>query len=553
MELEANTTTSSRRRLLNGGAAATLFAMGGGPALAQTVRFMARQVAGYKPELVPSSATLGTWLRQLHDFGPIRVTGTPQCRAFEEHLATEFAKLGCTIERDQFKLMTWEGDITKCSVSVTEDSGAKRDLTVIAYYPFAASTMGKPAATGRLLWGGSGDDCGPEVLAKYTAAQLAESIVVIDMPLRGGGTRGLPTYYPGTVPDPLPPASTAPQVKAQGGREIMQALENKCRGLILLYSDVSEEGARYNYQPFSDVHRKIPAVWLGNTSVEYLKTVAGKANVSVRCDAKVTPNARADSLVATLKGQTDEVIIMSTHTDGPNEINDNGALGLLAVATYLSKLPLAQRKRTVVFSLPTGHYAGGAVRDPVTGSGRASGTGGMLAKNPDLAKRAVAHVAMEQLGGMDWQDVDYKWAPNGLPAPEFWLATPPQKTAAGGLDRRVTDASAKLFHAAIVGQDPRYSRSGLLKEKEPGDNSLPAIGGGEGGSLRGRGIPGVDLMGSPQYFFRCDPKGVIDKISPDVMRNAVQIATKMVVLMDRLSVDQLYGRAPISDADLFSA
>ena len=35
------------------------------------------------------------------------------------------------------------------------------------------------------------------------------------------------------------------------------------------------------------------------------------------------------------------------------------------------------------------------------------------------------------------------------------------------------------------------------------------------------------------------------------MANQVDIATKMMVLMDRLSVDQLYGRAPISDADLF--
>jgi hypothetical protein len=168
-------------------------------------------------------------------------------------------------------------------------------------------------------------------------------------------------------------------------------------------------------------------------------------------------------------------------------------------------------------------------------------------------KRAVAHIAMEQLGGMDWQDVDYRWAPNGLPAPEFWLATPPKDGPGGVRDRRITDASAKLFHAALVGQDPRYARSGLLKEQEPGDKALPAIGGGEGAAMRAKGIPGVDLMGAPQYFFRCDPKGVIDKMSPQVMRNAVQIATKMAVLMDRLSVDQLYGRAPIADADLFAA
>jgi hypothetical protein len=58
-------------------------------------------------------------------------------------------------------------------------------------------------------------------------------------------------------------------------------------------------------------------------------------------------------------------------------------------------------------------------------------------------------------------------------------------------------------------------------------------------------------MGSPQYFFRADPKGVIDKLDPKIMKNQVDFATKMMLLMDRLSAEQLQGTAPISDKDLF--
>ena len=47
----------------------------------------------------------------------------------------------------------------------------------------------------------------------------------------------------------------------------------------------------------------------------------------------------------------------------------------------------------------------------------------------------------------------------------------------------------------------------------------------------------------------CDPKGVLDQLSPNVMYKA--IATKLMLLMDRLTVDQLRGKAPITDADLF--
>jgi hypothetical protein len=37
------------------------------------------------------------------------------------------------------------------------------------------------------------------------------------------------------------------------------------------------------------------------------------------------------------------------------------------------------------------------------------------------------------------------------------------------------------------------------------------------------------------------------------MRNQVAIATKLMILMDRLSIDQPNGKAPITDADLFGA
>jgi hypothetical protein len=353
---------------------------------------------------------------------------------------------------------------------------------------------------------------------------------VVEMPLAGGGVRGTVVYYPDSFPKPLPTPVTAPRVASQGGRGPMAALENLCKGVILCYTDVSNEAARHNYLPFSDQHRKIPGLWVGKADADYLKSVSGKATATMRCDARLTPNARADSLMAVMKGQSDETVYLTTHTDGPNEVNDNGALGLLAVASYFARAP---HRRTLVFSLPTGHYAGGAIRDAVTGSGRPSGTGGNFAKWPQYVDRAVGQLALEQMGAMEWADVGGKWQPTGRPAPENWIPTP-----------AVHDTVNRLFMAATVGEDPRWSRSGLVESGQ-----AP----GEGGGLRSRGIPGVGLMGSPHYFFRADPKGVIDKLSPKVMKNQVDIAIKMVVLMDRLAPAQLKGTAPISQADLFGA
>jgi hypothetical protein len=530
----------SRRDILKLSAAATgVGALGGLSACATAAESAsASPIPGHVASAVPSRAQLEAWLQQLHDFGPIRATGTPQCRAFEEFLATEFAKLGCTVERDQFKLTSWECNLEDCSIEVdTEISQDVRGVPVrtgvgvVAYYPFAASTKGGKPVSGRVLFGGTGDQSGEEILKKFTPEQLAEAIVVVDMPLAGGGVRGTVKYYPGSFPDPLPEPVKAPRVASQGGRGPMAALEGKCRGIIFCYTDVSDEAARYNYLPFSDQHRKIPALWVGKKGSDFLKSVSGSGWATIKCDAKLTPDARADSLLAVLKGETDEVIYMTTHTDGPNEVNDNGALGLLAAATYLSKIP--NRKRTVVFSLPTGHYAGGAIRDAVTGSGRPAGTSGNFAKWPQYVERAVAQIALEQMGAMEWADVDGKWQATGRLSPENWVPTPATQ-----------ETSRRMVLATTQGLDPKFSRVGLVESGQ-----AP----GEGGGLRTRGIPGVGLMGSPHYFFRCDPKGVLDKLSPDVMHNQVEITTRLLALMDRLSPAQMKGEAPISDAELGKA
>lgn len=496
-----------------------------------------RQIAGYDPSLVPDSATLGSWLKQLHDFGPIRMTGTKPCRAFEEFLAGRVGALGFSLERDQFRLTSWECRITECSIDVTEDSGAKRRVEVVAYYPFGGSTRGKTPATGRVLHVPGRGAAAAKAFAESTdAAALADAIVVMDMPLAGLGTgaarNGATPRAPlGRFPAETPPRAGGPNPAAQGGRDIMEIFEHRCKGLILGYTDVSNDTARHNYLPFSDQHRVLPAIWCGAEGSAYLQSVSGKATASIRCDATLTPDARADTLLGTLKGQSDEVILLTTQTDGPNECNENGALGVLAVATYWSKLPLSKRRRTLVCSMPTAHYAMGAVLDKVTGSGRRGGTRGVLDRWPDMATRIVGQVAMEQMGAMEWVDMNGTFAPTGQVAPERWIPTTATEAA-----------SAQMFMACTSGEDPRHSNVTVTPE-----SGAP----GEGGSLRALGLPGIGLMGQPAYFFRADPNGVLDKLNPAVMRNQIAFATKMTLLMDRLTPDQLHGKAPITDADLF--
>ena len=538
------TPTLSRRDALKTAGAAAAFAAFGGLPQRLLAAGESRQIAGYDPALLPDAAALAKWLQQLHDFGPIRMTGTPQCRAFEEFLAQQVTALGFTLERDQFRLTSWECRITDCSISVKEDSGATHDVEVVAYYPFGGSTRGKDPAVGRVLYVPAlGADAVRAFAEGVDPAALASSIVVVDMPLvrqtappANGAARVAPASAAargplGRFPEKAPQRVGGASPAGQGGRDIMEIFEHRSKGLIMCYTDVSNDAARHNYLPFSDQHRVLPCIWAGAEGSRYLKSVSGKATATMRCDARLTPDSRADTLLATLKGQSDEVIWLTTQTDGPNECNENGGLGVLALATYWSKVPFAQRTRTIVACFPTAHYAMGAVMDPVTGSGRRGGTGGALTKWPDVAKRIVGQISLEQMGAMEWVDLNGTFVATGNVANERWIVTPATE-----------EASAKMFMASTVGENPAYSNASCVHEA-----GAP----GEGGALRSRGLPGVGLMGQPSYFFRCDPNGVLEKLNPNVMRNQLAFAAKMTVLMSRLTPDQLNGKAPITDADLF--
>ena len=115
-----------------------------------------------------------------------------------------------------------------------------------------------------------------------------------------------------------------------------------------------------------------------------------------------------------LRGHGGEHII-NTHTDGPNATEENGGLGLLALARYLAGLP--SRNRDMYFALVTGHFQlpqfTRAVPDPknvVVGNDAISV---WMLDHPDIYRAAALGVTVEHLGATMWQDVAGQYAPTG--------------------------------------------------------------------------------------------------------------------------------------------
>ena len=225
-------------------------------------------------------------------------------------------------------------------------------------------------------------------------------------------------------------------------------------------------------------------------------------------EADTFPDTPTDTLIAMLPGATDEVVIVNTHTDGPNATEENGALGILALAKYFSKMPKSERKRTLVFPLTTGHFAG-----PWVPSIR-----GVIEKHPDLIKRAVAAITVEHLGCREWMDdAARRYAATGKN--EWSVAITPDKA----MGRALVDAL----------QGSR-DRAGVVN---------PANGGwlGEGSSLSRAGIPTIGYIPQPNYLLAGPADGCIEKLSPELLHSQIQVFAKLLHTIEAMTAGQLKG------------
>src|SRR5262249_44337871 len=150
------------------------------------------------------------------------------------------------------------------------------------------------------------------------------------------------------------------------------------------------------YALFGRALQDVPTLWVGrNAGVQLRKLADAGGEVTLTLDASVVPDTSTETLIATLPGTApDEMIIVNTHTDGNNATEENGGLGAVALAQYFSRLPKRARRRTLVFVLATGHFAGAYVPS----------IRGFIERHPDLVKRAVGALTVEHLACREWLD-----------------------------------------------------------------------------------------------------------------------------------------------------
>jgi hypothetical protein len=424
----------------------------------------------YRPNLLPSQKEVWDWQVWMAKLGP-KYTGNPAHTTFVEFLASHLKEFGLDVAREHYTLPRW--DARRWEITVMPASGKGFHAPVTSYFPYSGQTPAA-GATGELVYAGHAPS--------FKLDGLQGKVVLIDFATTARKFSDM--YQPWGIypPDGHFPSEYKP---ARGAvNDLTQFQKAGAIGVILAWTDVSDANAADQYTPFSRPPQGIPGLYVGRETGVKLKSLAGNGTkATVVLEADIHPDAPTDTLIATLPGtNSDEVIIVNTHTDGPNATEENGGLGILALAKYFARLPKSARKRTLVFPLTTGHFAG-----PWVPSMR-----GIIQKYPDLIKKTVAALTVEHLGCKEWaDDASMHYRPTGE---NEWAVAITENASTGLI---LVDA---LQHS-------NDQKTAVVN---------PVHGGwlGEGGSLARAGVPTIGYIPQPNYLLAGPADGSLRQSNP---------------------------------------
>ena len=398
--------------------------------------------AGAFPDLVPGNLPdadeLWSWLEQLADWCPAS-TGGPGHTNFVNFLDRQLRKANLTPQRKSFKIPYWDlkdyglrlGDEKIHATSYRPYGGATPSSGVSAplYYAGMVPNLDYSGASGKI------------VLVELAPATTPDS--------RGRAGEVLGTYPPNAMN--LPNSGYGAMMLYAGAPDLKPAQAAGAAGVIYIWNNVSDANAEDQAHPFTGAPSTVPALWVTPSTGQRLKSLAASGtSINLMVNAPTRPDTPTDNVWAVLPGRTDEVIVVNTHTDGCNCCEENGGLGVVALAQYFSKIPIARRNRTLVFLMTTGHFAHGYVR----------GTQDWMNTNTDILKKTVACVTIEHLGATHWVDnaARNEYKPTG----EFewgvaYTPLPPEGSvflkAAQGTRRRICTRSSRKAHTRAKARD----------------------------------------------------------------------------------------------------
>jgi hypothetical protein len=449
----------SRRDLLGAGAAmAAAGAVGSSP--------LAGASRGREVVPLPSAARVRADYRRMVDFGP-RLPGYVEHDRFCDWLEDEFVSTGLElIPCDEYEYDRWRPKRFALEVLDGAAPGAVRVAT-----SFVRSKGTPPdGVVGPLV------QDSPDVSA-------AGGVLLIDTTMAG-------PLWAGPWPD------------------LQQFADRGAKAVIFAVSKSFDE-LQGNWSPHTGPYQPIPALVVDRDAGAALRAqAAARPTVRLRLDAPVKKTL-VRSVTAMLPGRSEEVVIVDTHTDGQNFVEENGCVALVQLARHFESLPRRRRlDRTLVFAAWPGHMAGTLPQ-----------VHGWIAAHLDIVKRAVAAVTIEHLGATEWVD------------------TP-------GKGYHGTGRNEPYVLSTTLGQATKLVKKGVRKHNLQRHVVVAAPGISVGSEFHRVGVPHVGGIAGPTYLLVVSKNGEMDKLDAHLAARQTAFYADLIRGLGRAGAAELRSGDP---------
>jgi hypothetical protein len=444
-------------------------------------------------------------MHAMNGFGT-RLTGSEGQNAFVAFLKQRAEALGYQTYSDLYSFDRWEAQ--RSSITIHRIRGDE-PVAVSSVWPYSGET-GPLGVTGEAV-----EVFGKHInylhargkIALVTVSNLGRIPSGIAFNQRGaypGGTN-IPAFYKGPVATSFVNVPFLQVAKAAGVKAVICIWKGMSRGMV-----------QGQYLPFIQDYQGIPALWVCEEEGEKLRAAARNGDkVTLVLEAKKEKNAASESFYCVKRGKNPtEAIIVNTHTDGVNCVEENGPIALLAMMEYLKD---AELERSVIFVFVTGHF-----RLPAFKQNDIQATSKWLKNHRDLWDgrsghiKAVAGLAVEHLGCREWKDVNGEYR-----------ETNPIDIEIVYTGNRVMDA---IYYKALEGRT--LVRTVTLR----GHNILHF---GEGQPLMNVGIPQIALVTAPDYLTAAADDHQMSRFSVDLMYEQIQTFLRALFLIDETDAKTL--------------
>lgn len=337
-------------------------------------------------------------VKKMNKFGP-RLTGNEAHNEFIDYLKSKIEKMGIRTYSDPYFFDSW---YEKASSLVLHENGIDKEIHVSSAFPYSGETPPE-GVCGELEFVAEkhvGFIVAKDKIAVVNVEELdfLPSEIAFDKRRALPETTDIPAKYNGPVATAFVNFPFLAVAKAAGAKAV-----------ICIWRGMSDACIEGQYLPFILSYQGIPAVWVNSSDGDkVIEAAKNKASATLTLDAEKKSGTITETFYSILPGKNSrEAIIINTHTDGTNCIEENGAIALLDMMKYYKDKEL---DRTLIFVFVTGHFRLPSFKNPLGGGVQA--TSKWLAYHRDLWDgknghiKAVAGVSVEHMGCRRWKDTE---------------------------------------------------------------------------------------------------------------------------------------------------